>query len=352
MPIKLDDEIRQNLDNALANGTPCVVATSSARGEPNVSLRGSVLVLDDEHLAYWDRTRARQLEHVTENPNVVVFYRDPARRVTYRFYGQATVHAEGPVREQVMARTVEAELNRDPDRKGVAVVVRIDRVMNLGNQVLQEREGAASTPERTLNLFEAMYTARSVRRFRPDPVPDELVERLIEAATQAPSGTNSQSWRFLVIRDAALRRELGELYRQGFREVYDAGRVAGENDPGRRRVLTSADYLAEHMGSEPPVLVMVCLERGLTSPPANRSAGSSAYPAVENLLLAARALGLGGCLTTLHMRREEQVKALLGIPENVDTYALIPIGYPATAAGPLRRRPVAEVTFRDRWGSS
>ena len=100
--------LRADIDGALANGTACLVATASARGEPNVSLRGSMMVFDDQHLAYWDRTRARQLEHVSQNPNVVVFYRDSARRVAYRIYGQATVHRDGAVREQVMARTVES----------------------------------------------------------------------------------------------------------------------------------------------------------------------------------------------------------------------------------------------------
>ena len=99
----------------------------------------------------------------------------------------------------------------------------------------------------------------------------------------------------------------------------------------------------------PPVLLLFCIERAPNAPAPNRTAGSSIYPAVQNVLLAARGLGLGGCLTTLHLRREEQVKAVLGIPENVDTYALVPIGYPATKHGPLRRRPAAEVTHHDRW---
>ncbi|HEX2036674.1 MAG TPA: nitroreductase family protein [Chloroflexota bacterium] len=342
-------EYKEALDGALANRTPCLVATASARGEPSVSLRGSMMVFDEQHLAYWDRTHGRQEGHLAENPHVVVFYRDAARRLTLRLFGQATVHQAGPLREAVMARVVEAELNRDPERTGFAVLVRVDLVMSLGNQILQQREPLPATPERTLNLFEVMHTARSIRRFKPDAVPDEVIQRVLEAAIQAPNGTNAQTWRFVVVRDPQRRRELGELYRQGFREVYPSDRLASESDPHRRRVIRAADHLAEHMGDEAPVLVLACIERGERSTGARHGAGASIYPAVQNLLLAARALGLGACLTTLHLRREAQVKALLGIPDHVDTYALIPLGYPATPHGPLRRRPLAEVTHYDRW---
>jgi nitroreductase len=342
-------EFQDAIDNALANGTPCVVATASARGQPNISLRGSMMVFDEQHLAYWDRTRGRQLEHVEENPYVTVLYRDPPRRISWRFYGQATVHPAGPLREQVLARIVAPELNRDPERKGVAVLVRVDLVMTLGGQVLQQRDETPPTPARTLNLFEAMHTARSIRRFRPDPVPNELLHRILEAAIQAPNGTNAQAWRFVIVRRPDLRRQLGEFYRQGFREAYPAGRLATEPDPHRRRLLRSAEYLAEHMGDEPPVLILACLQRSPNAGAPGRSAGASIYPAVQNLLLAARAIGLGACLTTLHLRREAQVKALLGIPEHVDTYALIPIGYPAVPRGPVRRRPLADVTHFDHW---
>jgi nitroreductase len=104
------------------------------------------------------------------------------------------------------------------------------------------------------------------------------------------------------------------------------------------------------MGDEPPVLILACLENPPDAAPAGRSAGSSIYPAVQNLMLAARALGLGTCLTTLHLRREAEIKAFLGIPDHVDTYALIPLGYPARPFGPVGRVPVDEVAFLDRWG--
>ncbi|MGH2370608.1 MAG: nitroreductase family protein, partial [Chloroflexota bacterium] len=253
-------EYKEAIDGSSANRTPCVVATASARGEPNVSLRGSMMVFDAQHLAYWDRTHGRQETHLGENPHVAVLYRDSAQRISWRFYGQATVHATGPLREQVMARVIEAELNRDPERTGVAVVVRVDLVMTLGSQVLQQREEAPATPDQTLNLFEALRTARSIRRFRSQPVPDELIHQVLEAAIQAPNGSNAQSWRFVVVRDADLRRQLGELYRQGFRDAFPADRLATERDPHRRRVIRSAEHLAAHMGDEPPVLLLACIE--------------------------------------------------------------------------------------------
>jgi nitroreductase len=114
--------------------------------------------------------------------------------------------------------------------------------------------------------------------------------------------------------------------------------------------------LAEHIGTEPPVLILVC-EEGNSIPPtrpaatlyAARSRGASVYP--ENLLLAARAYGLGGCLTATHLIYEEEIKAILGIPDHVDTFALVPLGYPQDQFGPVHRRPVDEVTYLDHWGA-
>ena len=199
------------------------------------------------------------------------------------------------------------------------------------------------------SLFDAMYTNRSIRQFRSDSVPEALLERILDAAIRAPSGTIRQHWRFLVLRDPDLRARVGALYGDVFREVYNPDRVPASAQ--QARVLRSAAYLAEHMGHEPPVLILACLENAPGDPPATRIAGSSIYPAVQNLMLAARALGLGTCLTTIHVRREAEVKGLLGIPDHVDTYALIPLGYPATPFGPLTRKPVAEITFHDRWGA-
>lgn len=113
----------------------------------------------------------------------------------------------------------------------------------------------------SIDLFDAIYTTRSLRRFRPDPIPDAVIRRLLDAATRAPSGRNTQPWRFLVVRDPLLRQRVGELYRDAFDEVYSADHLRAETDPELRRVMRSARYLAENMATEPPVLIVACLER-------------------------------------------------------------------------------------------
>jgi general stress protein 26 len=137
--IKLIDQMRELIDNALANGCPCILATASPDGEPDIGFKGSMMVFDDESLAYWERTRRQHLKNVTANPKVIVLFRDPKTKVAWRFHGVATVHDSGPVRDQVMARTVPAELEKDPERKGSAVVISIEKVTNMGGQVLQSR---------------------------------------------------------------------------------------------------------------------------------------------------------------------------------------------------------------------
>jgi nitroreductase len=218
-------------------------------------------------------------------------------------------------------------------------------------------------------LFEAIHTARSLRRLKPDPVPEELITRVLDAAIRAPSGGNAQTWRFLVVRDATLRRELGKLYRRG--SDIAAASYAARGKPAHLtqaefdRMMAAGAYLWDHMG-DAPVLLLPCLH----PPPAppydalppdmqaryadelaymQRIRGASIYPAAQNILLACRGLGLGTVLTTNHIRCEAEVKALLGIPDAVDTYALMPIGWPLGKYGPLTRRPVPEVAFADRW---
>jgi nitroreductase len=199
-----------------------------------------------------------------------------------------------------------------------------------------------------MDLFEAIHSQRAIRRFSDETVPDELIRKVIDAAIRAPSGGNRQPWSFVVATDVDVKRELGRLYK----ESWDQGgisRLTRDADPSIARVYTSAQYLAEHMG-EAPVLIVACIETGGRE--TSLTTGSSIYPAVQNLMLAARGLGLGTVITTIHKGREAEVKALLEIPEGIETAALIPMGYPeeGTRFGPTKRTPVDEIAHRDRWG--
>ena len=195
-----------------------------------------------------------------------------------------------------------------------------------------------------MGLFEAIYTQRAVRYLKPDPVPDELIAKLLEAAIRAPSAANSQRWAFIVIKDPETRRKIAEHYRRVPGAQHKPGESASEH-----RVVVSADHLAEHL-HEVPVLILACIQHD--GSPSDITRGASIYPAVQNILLAARALGLGAVLTNRPRRGfEKEIKELLGIPENVDTAALVPIGFPAEGVryGPTTRRPVEEVIFYERW---
>ncbi len=205
-----------------------------------------------------------------------------------------------------------------------------------------------------VGLFEAIYSQRAIRRLKPDPVPDELIRKLVEAAIKAPSGGNRQPWAFVVVRDAATKQQIGEWYLEAWNRTYGAipkerrAEMLGANNMAR--VYPAADYLAHHLAVA-PVLIMVCANEG--PPEAGLAAAShygSIYPAVQNLLLAARGLGLGATLTTLHRMYESEVKELLGMPESAETVALIPVGYPVGKYGPTTRRPIEEVMYVERWG--
>lgn len=192
-----------------------------------------------------------------------------------------------------------------------------------------------------MDVFEAMRTTRAMRRLDADkPVSDEDLWTMLEAAGKAASGGNGQPMRWIVVKDAEKRAKLGEIYKKSWApvaEMYRA-RTAAE-DTTTQRVLNSADHLGEHMG-EAPVILVPCAKGG---DPA------SIYPGVQNLFLAARALGLGTTLTTVHKLNEQEVRDVLDIPEDVATFALIPVGYPTGKWGEAKRRPVEEVTYWDTW---
>ena len=221
-----------------------------------------------------------------------------------------------------------------------------------------------------VGLFETIYTARALRRLKPDPVPDELITRVLEAGTRAGSGGNAQGWGFIVVRGAEQRRRLGQIYRRGSdvsEAVYAArGRPPHLTDAQYERMMSAGAYLWDHMG-EAPVLLVPCVKTNSvpareTLPPDVQSRygdlaayqelirGASIYPAVQNIILACRALGLATLITTNYLYYEAEFRAALGLPDEMFPCALMPIGWPEGRFGPVSRKPVGEVAFADRWG--
>jgi nitroreductase len=192
-----------------------------------------------------------------------------------------------------------------------------------------------------MDVFEAMRTTRAMRRLDPDrPVAEEDIWTILEMATKAATGGNSQPVRWIVVTDADKRRRLGDIYRRCWAEVGAMYRQrTSPDDTTTARVLNSADHLGEHMGDAPVIIL-----------PASKAGDpASVYPGVQNLFLAARALGLGTTLTTVHKLREDEVREVLGIPDEVQTWAMIPVGRPTGRWGEATRRPVEEITYWDGW---
>ena len=212
-----------------------------------------------------------------------------------------------------------------------------------------------------MELYDAMSTLRAVRRIRPDPVPEAVLERVFQAATWAPTGGNHQGWRIVAVRDPAKKQALEDLYRphwEGYIPGYEA-HMADMPEPARsssERALAAGTYLATHL-HEAPVVAVFCFNPGrmtITDQDLDRPSvvgGGSVYPAVQNLLLACRNEGLGCVLTTLLCREEAAVRTLLDIPEDWFTCAHVPIGYPVGGGhGPISRKPVTDMVFWDRFG--
>ena len=202
------------------------------------------------------------------------------------------------------------------------------------------------------DVFEIIENCRAMRRLKPDPVPDEMIAKILRAGSSAPNGGNTQKWRFLVIKDRKIKEAVAVWYKKAFDEVIGPRYRTSEPPPGvtKERYLrqhAAVEYLTDHY-AEAPVWIVACLEDGATP---NRMAGSSIYPAVQNMVLATRALGLGTTLTTRHMLFEKEADAALGLPPGVHSYAILPIGYPMGRFGPVGRGPLADIVFEDRWGN-
>jgi nitroreductase len=209
----------------------------------------------------------------------------------------------------------------------------------------------AETTNGGTDVFEIMHTTRSMRRLRPDPVPDELIRKVLRAGACAANGGNTQRWRFLVVKDPAIKKAVAAYYKRAFQEVVGPRYRSSPPPPGvsperYQRQHGAVEYLTEHF-HEAPVWIVACIEDA--SPP-TRWSGASIYPAVQNMLLAARALGLGSTLTTRHLLHEKEAEKALGLPPGVHSYAILPIGWPMGRFGPVGRGALGDIVYQDHWG--
>jgi nitroreductase len=204
-------------------------------------------------------------------------------------------------------------------------------------------------------LYEGLLTTRAIRRYRDEPVPPGALRDIVFAATRAPSGSNRQPFRFVVLTDGPVADEAKHLIGAGARRFwaakreadgYDRGSGTETGSPKARLASTMQQYVDTY--ESVPVLVLACYVPYRSHTAA--SDGASIYPACQNLLLAARALGYGGVMTGWHFAVQAELRELLGIPDEVELMATITIGRPEGHHGPVRRRPLPELVFGDRWG--
>ncbi len=198
----------------------------------------------------------------------------------------------------------------------------------------------------TMPIGEAIFTQRSIRRFRPDPIPFADLQLILTAATKAPNGGNHQAARFLVLTDRTVIEQFGALYREAWwAKRRDEGKpwTTREAIPAEERNSQAAARLADEIKDAPCIVLALSASAGQAS---------SVIPAAQNLMLAARALGIGSVPTTLHPQVQERVYALLGIPSAAGFHLCIPLGYPRGRFGPTDRRPITEITFLNHWGTA
>lgn len=198
-----------------------------------------------------------------------------------------------------------------------------------------------------MDAIEAMETCRAIRHLRPDPVSEELLKRVLYAATRAPSPGNSQGWDFVVVRDAETRRRIGDAVGAAMLPVLES--MPDGDDPSRNRTLRGLRHLVAHLG-EAPVLIFVC---GIPNYPAGKPQEeylwSTLYPAAQNLVVAARSVGLGSTFSQLHRPAEAAVREILGLPDEARIAVTIPLGWPDRPFGPVKREPVEKSVHWDHW---
>jgi nitroreductase len=206
-----------------------------------------------------------------------------------------------------------------------------------------------------VDFFDVVTTTRAIRRYRPDPIPEDDLAQIFFAASRAPSGSNSQPFHFLVLRDGPRAQEARTLLGESFRAMWTTKLAADGYDQGsgldpsspKGRMAASMQHFVDHI-DEAPVIVLACVRHRHN---AHFTEGASVYPACQNLLLAARALGYGGVITMWHQAVEKSLAPLLEIPAEVSIAATIPLGRPVGHHGPVRRRPLPDLVSEDTWST-
>jgi nitroreductase len=220
----------------------------------------------------------------------------------------------------------------------------------------QPAPGPASGVGDPVGLYEGLLTTRAIRRYRDEPIPETDLRDMLFAATRAPSGSNRQPFRFIVLADGPVAHEAKRLIATGARRFwgdkraadgYDRGSGSRHDSPKARLARTMQHYVDNY--ESVPVVVLACFNRYRDPSPND---GASIFPACQNLLLAARSLGYGGVMTGWHHAVEAELRALLAIPEGASILATITLGRPVGRHGPVRRRPLSELVYGERWGSA
>ena len=209
---------------------------------------------------------------------------------------------------------------------------------------------------RNVGLLEGMASTRAIRRYAPEPIPDDVLASIMWHASRAPTGSNRQAYRFLVLRDGPRAIEAKSLLGESFRDGWNTKRAndgygsgsGGDDDSPKARMARTMQHFVDNF-EHTPVVVLACLIRYR---PKNYAEGASVFPAVQNLLLAARAHGYGGVITGWHVQVEAELRELLSIPDDVGIHATIPMGKPLGRHGPVRRRPVTELIYDDEWDAN
>ncbi len=199
----------------------------------------------------------------------------------------------------------------------------------------------ATADRLNITLGEAIFSLRAIRRLKPDPISNSDLKDILLATTQAPNGGNMQQWHFVVLQDPDIKRRFGEIYREAWwAKRNDSGYFTPEDIPAN---YSAAMRLADRIG-EAPVIVLVCAT----------TAGSreSVIPATQNLLLAARGLGIGGTITSLHPKVSDAISDLIDLPDGAQVVYCVPLGYPRGRFGPVTRKPTSEVVSLDSWGNT